>query len=300
MSGHKHTHKTHNTPDMMDKSDKPDTPNKPDTPDILELIRKMGGFIDENGMLQLRNGFLIGERIPPHSRVFEGIAQSVEKAYGETGLRGLDEREGRMIHQFRMYIDRHNIAYIRRNFKRDKMTDEEALKAYVHASQKEGGTGGTKMLREPARFHNKYPAGSSYRSYQKGHENKKRLTADFHSEFIIDRNGNFVSQWNVLEEDEHGRIISDIEYYRDKYLRQGEDAWEEAQRQIMDTESFNYASKNDKVHQRLDIQPPGFLDYDLRRQIAEGWKSPCRKLKSLKELKNLYCYHSDKGDTYSV
>ncbi|MDE7037408.1 MAG: DUF3114 domain-containing protein, partial [Lachnospiraceae bacterium] len=103
MSGHKHTHKTHNTPDMMDKSDKPDTPNKPDTPDILELIRKMGGFIDENGMLQLRNGFLIGERIPPHSRVFEGIAQSVEKAYGETGLRGLDEREGRIIHQFRMY-----------------------------------------------------------------------------------------------------------------------------------------------------------------------------------------------------
>lgn len=267
---------------------------------ILDIIRGMGGFIDENGMLQLGKGFCVGERIPPHGKIFQDFAEYVQNAYGETGLRELSEAEGRMIHQFRMYIDRHNIAYIRKFFKRNGMTDEEALMTYVQTDIGGGGLGGRKLLKEPARLHNKYPIRSSYREYQRGRENKKRLTPDFHSEFIIDRNGNFVSQWNVLEEDEHGRIISDIEYYRDKYLRQGEDAWEEAQRQIMDTESFNYASKNDKVHQRLDIQPPGFLDYDLRRQIAEGWKSPCRKLKSLKELKNLYCYHSDKGDTYSV
>lgn len=272
----------------------------PDTPDILDLLRKMGGYVDENGMLQLRNGFCIGTQIPPHGRIWSDIARRVENVYGENGLGGLDETEGRMIHQFRMYIDRHNIAYIRRNFKKDQMTDEEALEAYVHAPSRQGGLDGRRMRREPARLHNKYPAGSSYRAYQRGRENKKRLAPDFHSEFIIDRNGNFVSQWNVLKEDGLGRIISDIAYYRNQYLTQGEGAWREAQRQIMDTESFNYASANDQIHKRLDIQPPGLFDSDLRRQIAGEWKSPCRRAKHWKELKNRYCYHSDKGDGYSV
>ena len=268
--------------------------------DALELIHKMGGYIDENGMLQLKKGFCVGENVPPHGKFFRNIALSVEKSYGETGLGEPGDLNGRMIHQFRMYIDRHNLVYVRKNFKKEGMTDEEALAVYVQTSREYGGLGGKKMLREPARFHNKYPAGSSYRKYQKGHENKKRLTPDFHAEFIIDRNGGFVSQWNVLEEDGYGKIISDPGYYREKYLKQGERAWEEAQRQIMDTESFNYASKNDRIHQRLDIQPPGVFDADLRRQIAEEWKSPCRHAKALKELKNLYCYGSDKGDAYSV
>lgn len=279
----------------------------------LELIHKMGGYIDENNMLQLEKGFCIGDEVPPHGKIFQEIASNVEKVYGETGLCGLGGQKGRMIHQFRMYIDRHNIAYIRKNFKKEGMTDEEALKIYAGTQSKFGGLDGVKMLREPARFHNKYPVGLSYWKYQRGRENKKRLTPDFHSEFIIDREGNFVSQWNVLEEDVDGRIISDIDYYRRKYsflqkyaeeekesLKQRIMSWEEVQRQIMDTESFNYASRNDGVHQRLDIQPPGKFDTDLRRQIAREWKSPCKYAKTLKDLKNRYCYRSDKGDTYSI
>ncbi len=104
----------------------------------------------------------------------------------------------------------------------------------------------------------------------------------------------------MLEEDDHGRVISDINYYRQKYLKQGKEAWEEAQRQIMDTESFNYASKNDKVHERLDIQPPKLFDTELRKQIAKEWKSPCKHAKALGDIKNRYCYGSDKGDGYSV
>ncbi len=268
------------------------------TAGILDVIRGMGGYIDENGMLQLRRGFCVGARIAPHGRIFQEFAKCVEKAYGETGLCGLGDTEGRMIHQFRMYIDRHNIAYIRRYFKREGMTDEDALKSYVQASAGQGGLGGKKLLREPARYHNKYPAGSSYREYQRGHENKKRLTPDFHSEFIIGRDEAFVSQWNVLDEDEHGRIISDIEYYRKKY--RDSSTWEAAQRQIMDTESFNYASRNDKIHERLDIQPPKLYDPELRRLISSEWKSPCKTAKALKDLKNRYRYRSDKGDAYSV
>lgn len=266
---------------------------------IQDLIHKMGGYIDENGMLQLKNGFCVGEQVPPHGKFFRELASYMERTYGETGLNGCNDVEGRMLHQFRMYIDRHNIAYIRKYFKKGSMTDEEALMSYVQAPSRQGGLNGTKMLREPARFHNKYPSGSSYRKYQRGHENKKRLTPDFHSEFIIDRNGAFVSQWNVLEEDGHGRIVSDIEYYRQKYLAQGKDAWEGAQRQIVDTESFNYASKNDKIHQRLDIEPPAHFDTGLRKQISRAWKSPCKHAKALRDIKNRYSYGSDKGDGYS-
>lgn len=257
---------------------------------VQNLIHKMGGYIDGNGMLQLKNGFCVGEQVPPHGKFFRDIAAYMEKEYGETGLNQCNDMEGRMLHQFRMYIDRHNIAYIRKNFKKVGMTDEDALAAYVQAPFGQGGLDGAKMLREPARLHNKYPSESSYRKYQKGHENKKRLTPDFHSEFIIDRDGAFVSQWNILEEDGHGRVVSDIEYYRQKYLAQGRDAWEDAQRQIMDTESFNYASKNDKIHQRLDVKPPGLFDTELRKQIGKEWKSPCKRR---------YSYGSDKGDGYS-
>lgn len=276
---------------------------------IIDVIRGMGGYIDSHGMLQLKKGFLVGEKVPPHSQLFRKWADMVVYEYGDTGLLETSEREeGRMVHQFRMYIDRHNIAYIRKHFKEEGMTDEEALEAYVFAANERGGLNGRKLLREPARLHNKYPSGSDYWRYQRGWENKKRLTPDFHSEFIIDREGSFVSQWNVLETDEKGCVIGDIAYYRRRYIDTGKYTWEDFGRQIMDTESFNYASANDPVHKKLDIQPPGRLDTNLRRQIAREWKSPIKSigpikhikdLKKLKELKNLYNYHSDKGDTYS-
>lgn len=295
---------------------------------IMDVIREMGGYIDSHGMLQLKKGFFVGEKVPPHSSLFQKWADMVVAEYGDTGLLTLPDEEGRMVHQLRMYIDRHNITYIREHFKEKGMTDEEALKDYVFASNECGGLNGSKMLREPARFHNKYPSGSSYWQYQRGRENKKRLTPDFHSEFILDREGRFVSQWNVLEEDENGRIISSIDYYKKQYEVNGKKkaeatigyygntesnkiytyTWEEFQQQMTDTESFNYASSNDAIHKKLDIQPPGKLDPDIRRQIAKEWKSPIKSMgpmkqlkdiKKLIEIKNLYHYQSDKGDAYS-
>ena len=67
---------------------------------ILDIIRGMGGFIDENGMLQLGKGFCVGESIPPHGKIFQDFAECVQEAYGETGLREVSEAEARMIHQF--------------------------------------------------------------------------------------------------------------------------------------------------------------------------------------------------------
>lgn len=261
-------------------------------PDPMELLRKCGGYLDIHGMLQLGQGFVFDKNTPPHSEAFGHYAESVRVYCGEQGIMGLKNvTQARMLHQFRMYIDRHNIRYIRRRFKKPGMTDEEALAAYVYKPADEGGLGGQRLLREPARLHNKYPSDSSYKRYVKGRENKKRLGPDFHAEFIVDIHGNFVSQWNVLKEDYKGRIISDIAYYYRKYHRSAEAYdWEGAQRQIMDTESFNYANANDVMHTMLDSKPPQRYDTDLRRQICAGWKSPAKKN---------YDYGSDKGDTYS-
>lgn len=258
----------------------------------MELLRRCGGYLDIHGMLQLARGFVIDKNMPPHSEVFASFAKSVLSYCGGQGIMGLKNvTEARMLHQFRMYIDRHNIHYVRKCFRKKGMTDEEALEAYVYAPKDMGGLGGRRLLREPARLHNKFPSDSCYKRYAKGRENKKRLTPDFHAEFIVDIEGNFVSQWNVLEEDSRGRIIGDMEYYRRKYQRGGEAYdWEGAQRQIMDTESFNYANANDAIHRMLDIKPPQKYDTELRRQISARWESPSKRI---------YDYCSDRGDTYS-
>ncbi len=89
---------------------------------------------------------------------------------------------GALIHQLRMYIDRQNIMYIRDFFK----------ERYVFAAKPQG-MGGRKLKKSSARLHNKYLEGASYSLI-----NKKRLTPNFHSEFILNEEGTFVTQWDVL------------------------------------------------------------------------------------------------------
>lgn len=267
------------------------------------MLERMGGYIDGNGMLQLKNYSYLDSEIPPHSEIFRKLSESIISQYGKKGLINMeDQEEAKKIHQLRMYIDRHNLSYVRRRFKRLGMTDEQALAAYVSASEKEGGLGGRRLRREPARLHNKYPAGTTYKEYMGGRENKKRLTPDFHAEFIIDCHGNFVSQWNILEYDSFGMVVSSYEYYKEKYKNRRNEcqySWEEAQLQIMDTESFNYACANDDIHKKLDIKPVRYYDTELRKRISRDFESPAKGKMGIMLGKNTYNYHSDRGDAYS-
>ena len=87
-------------------------------PDPMELLRKCGGYLDIHGMLQLGQGFVFDKNTPPHSEAFGHYAESVRAYCGEQGIMGLKNvTQARMLHQFRMYIDRHNIRYIRGRFK---------------------------------------------------------------------------------------------------------------------------------------------------------------------------------------
>lgn len=274
------------------------------------LLKHLGGEMDENEMLQLNGKAAFDDQLAPHAIFWSTLAETVQAAYPVNIL------SNRSIHQLRMYIDRQNISYVRSNFKKLGMTDEQALAAYVKAPTPKGRNG-KRIEREPARYHNKLILGENYSDRVKGNENKKR-TVGFHSEFIIDPMGNFVSQWNVLEKDsESGKYYSALSDYQHRY-RNRTAYFEE---QLMNGESFNYANRNDETHVRLDVKPPAKLDTRLRKDIGRygllgngnldesmkgsavernqqnKWFSPKRKSKDNSKVN--YDYLSDKGDAYS-
>lgn len=231
---------------------------------IVLLLEQLGAQL-EKGTLQLHGPYKIDPELAPHDSFLSLLAKTVQQAYQKEVL--ADAR----VHQLRMYLDRQNIHYIREHFSQPGQTDEAALAAYVRAPKKAGGLGGQKLLAERARFHNKYKT-----HYSAGNENRKRLTPDFHSEFILDSNGKFVSQWNVLETDDTGKLITDFFYYKKRFPSYSE--WHYFQQQILNGESFNYADRNDDTHRRLDSLPPSRLDYPLRKKLAEDWNNPQNKI----------------------
>lgn len=228
----------------------------------IELVFSQMGVVMENGVLQLLGEMTFDPLMPPHSPFLKEWAQTVQQAYEGENLSDI------RVHQFRMYLDRHNLSYIRAHFRLGEMTDEDALKVYTYAPEPQG-LAGKKMLAERARLHNKQLKTMNYR---RGKENRKRLTPDFHSEFILDYKGNFVSQWNVLDIDATGRVRMDEAYYRSKYPSVKEKLFFE--QQIVNGESFNYANKNDELHRKLDVRPSAKYDPPLRKSIVRRWHSP--------------------------
>lgn len=231
----------------------------------IEQVFSHLGAVIENQTLQLTGEMRFDPQMPPHSPFLKKWAETIQQAYENKRI------TDRRVHQFRMYIDRHNLTYVRRQFRLGQMTDEAALKVYTHAPEPQG-LGGKKMLAERARLHNKQ---LKTKNYHCGKENRKRLTPDFHSEFIVDHKGSFVSQWNVLEIDASNRVIMDAAYYDQKYATVKEKLYFE--QQLVNGESFNYANRNDEQHRNLDILPPSQLDPPLRKQICRRWRSPENK-----------------------
>lgn len=236
------------------------------------LLQHLGAEIDEFDMLQLKGPFTIDTNLAPHSYFIELVAKTVQEAYPDGDL------DSMKLHQLRMYFDKQNIEYVRENF--PNTSDEASLMDYVYADAPEG-LGGKLLIKERGRFHNKIPDGQVYRDYILQYANRKRLTPNFHSEFILDRNGCFISQWNKLKVNGN-HVISDPKFYT---------FTEEFERQLLDSESLNYGRKNDAEHERLDSNPPLVLDHKIRVQCKKNWYSPSTSDYSFKEI--------DPGDSYS-
>lgn len=228
------------------------------------VLRQMGAYLDKNGMLQMGDGDRFAPDLTPHSAFFEDYAACVRKAYqkSEQKYKTLDNQ---MIHQFRMYIDRHNIAYVRKYYKGP--TDYAKLQAYAKQFEMKLYYG------EPSRHHNKIERGSHFG----GQKYDKILTPNRLSEFIVDvETGAFVTQWDVLKVQKDGTIASGPDGYLKEEVK--------AQCVIVDTESFNYAPADYmKAHEALDVlpaTPPGgrkktwYLENDVKSALKELWESP--------------------------
>ncbi|MDH6365025.1 hypothetical protein M2139_002026 [Enterococcus sp. PF1-24] len=241
---------------------------------LLKLIlAQLGAEIDQFEMLQLVGTHTFGEKIPPHSEFFVYLAKLVQTAFPdglvadyEKATSAVEQQFPKSIHQLRMYLDRHNIAYIRNYFKTLGDSDEVALANYVQATTVAGGLAGEKMIGERGRLHNKFIKGSRFDAKKL---NRKRLTPDFHAEFILDSQGNFLTPHDFFVV-EAGRIISDPLYYQ----QQSADQQLQIEAAIVNGESFNYANRNNNLHRLLDIQPPAVLDCQLRKTAMKKWQSP--------------------------
>ena len=240
-------------------------------------IYQMDGYIDENGMLQLPGAlYRFDSGMAPDGRFLGIYAQTVVKGFPHglslelakdpaknTDSAKLSDREEladamRMVHQFRMYIDRQNLAWVRANYP-DAPTDLARLLAYDKDLQTAGNQG--LYFGEPSRYHNKlHLAEVFFRQI-----NDKIETGDRHSEFIVDTDtGMFVSQWDVLEiSADRLRVQLPADIERDAA----------AQRQLLNSESFNYATG--PKHILFDVLPASAqasksLDFDLKQQLKSG------------------------------
>lgn len=245
-------------------------------------IWQMGGIIDEYGMLQLTRlefktdsdsgritgmqakdrGYCFDEGMEPGSLFLGEYARTVAEAYGETGL------DCPFVHQFRMYIDLHNISFIRTRYPGD--TDLEKLLAY------EKETGEPLDYGSSSRLHNRKLRKEL--GERKRQVNDKIKSRNGLSEFIVrmrtdeyGQAGQFVTQWDYLKVDQKtGRIVSDPKAYTIREYKS-----------IVETESFNYCKNDrvmvagmDKLHTRLDVDPAnGRTGYEneLKREGKKYW-----------------------------
>lgn len=274
-------------------------------------IYQMDGYIDESGILQLpgaladessrgesgddaasgaANLYRFYPGMAPDGRFLGIYAQAVVKGFphglslelARDPAKNTDSAKlsdpaeladaMRMVHQFRMYIDRQNLAWVRANYP-DAPTDLARLLAYDKDLQTAGNRG--LYFGEPSRYHNKlHLAEVFFRQI-----NDKIETGDRHSEFIVDTDtGMFVSQWDVLEiraasSDDGNEEAGSTEVRLHVQFPADIERDAAAQRQLLNSESFNYATG--PKHILFDVLPASAqasksLDFDLKQQLKSG------------------------------
>ena len=175
---------------------------------------------------------------PPKTN-FYGVAFEVDKAvkgiYSQNEMTGT---LGKRAHLFRYVISYQQAEYIRNKYTNG--TDEEKLIRYLKEKGHDDWT-----VDESVRLHLKsYNNGEIFpngHSYANGGVNIKVVTnGKFHSEFIINGDGKFLT---LLDKD----------------------ATQDAK---VNCSSFNYARRNDYIHQVLDVNPAG-EKYNYEPQFRE-------------------------------
>lgn len=227
-------------------------------------------------ILSQESDFCFDPSMPPGAPFLKEFSETVQRAYPNGMIiKKEDKRLSKvqlkmkysletMIHQFRHQIDQHNIQFIE-NYRREKQlkTDELAIKRVL----------ANKWIYADPQYHNRALLGSDInnqdikkqkqvmtffgwiKKLRKHGFNRKILSEDYHSEFIIEESGMLISQWK-----EKSSEVYDTEMA------------------IMNGESFNYgqspAGDKKRSHHFLDGLPAHSFDPAKRNEVKRKWISP--------------------------
>ncbi|EHI74161.1 Protein of uncharacterised function (DUF3114) [Streptococcus criceti] len=242
------------------------------------IYKVLGAKVDENGFLQMTNMKITDsdqqgaykfttnmDDALDFDNTFSDIVQGAYPKGLPTNLKegSQDFTRAQETHQFRYYMDKKNNDALRAAYP-EAANDLERIKKYNAAHPHHQFKG------EKARYHNKYQGEpKDYKDhFEKYGENSKYVSSGdgFYTEFVVDKNGNLVTQWNAYEIDENGNVNSDP---NKQYTK-------EEQMQLVDGNSVNYAESSDKGkhHGALDSDPVSKYDPEVRNKVGSKWKSP--------------------------
>ncbi|WP_261379607.1 DUF3114 domain-containing protein [Streptococcus sp. sy004] len=209
----------------------------------LRFPAELSGTILENQTLV--NRFSIN--LAPHNAFWWDLANLVNQAFPNQELvqKGLLARQ---IHQLRYVISSQQAQYIRHHFGQSQRTDAEALASYLKTTFP-WWRRFSYRLSYSARLHNKIKLSDGKKQYPSGYPSVNiKVLINFHTEFILDSQGNFLNEVDTQAITENG---------------------------VVNGASFNYGRPN-KRHWELDVNPVSPHDPNFRRQMKKGFKAPNR------------------------
>ena len=192
--------------------------------------------------------------LSPHAPFWRQFSQTVRQAFfpadfiadsGNQRLKG-------QLHQFRYIISSQQAQWVRQHFRKSGMTDGQALLAYFQAHPDLDC-----QLWESSRLHNKAFVNKGKVTYpdQQPYQANIKILHRFHTEFILDREGQFL---NILDPESS------------------------SQNGLVNGASFNYGEKpsffNHSSHYYYDVKSPAQWDPQFRRLAirngGQAFKAP--------------------------
>lgn len=192
--------------------------------------------------------------LSPHAPFWHQFSQTIRQAFSPTDFisdSGNQRLKGQ-LHQFRYLISSQQVQWVRQHFRKPGMTDGQALVAYFQAHPDLDC-----QLWESSRLHNKAFVNKGKVLYpdQQPYQANIKILHRFHTEFILDREGQFL---NILDPESS------------------------SQNGLVNGASFNYGEKpslfNHGSHYYYDVKSPAQWDPQFRRLAirngGQAFKAP--------------------------
>ena len=232
-------------------SEKADTPQKAKT--VLQISMRYAGMPSELSGGTEETKRLVGSidsSLAPHDVFWASFSETVRKAYpGDEFAKASDMGDlKRQTHQFRYVISAQQAQWVREHYRKDGMTDEDALVAYAKEHPELEFEAGPS-----ARLHNKayydadadkivYPNDTKNPEHVQKEQANYKVLLGFRTEFILSKDGNFLNEIDVEGATENG---------------------------IVNGASFNYG-EDGSSHKNLDMDTPAVWDPKFRQEIINN------------------------------